>query len=176
MEITKKQMGTLRKIMRREEKAYDPQKMFCRPGIHPCGLGCLITDGQVSVILNRSPENLPAGGRMDSLARAVSRECGSGSYYLLEAATLEGDPGVCGMPWRLRAAAPGFAWGSRLGPPLRPPCWWSRARRAGREASSSSALPPSNSHMGRRVLYTRMGFAGPPAVTGRSDSHGRTSI
>ena len=92
MELTKKQMGTLRKIMRREEKAYDPQKMFCRPGIHPCGLGCLITDGQVSVILNRSPENLPAGGRMDSLARAVSRECGSGSYYLLEAPTLEGDP------------------------------------------------------------------------------------
>ena len=92
MDLTKKQMGTLRKIMRREEKAYDPQKMFCRPGIHPCGLGCLITDGQVSVILNRSPENLPAGGRMDSLARAVSRECGSGSYYLLEAPTLEGDP------------------------------------------------------------------------------------
>ena len=29
---------------------------------------------------------------MDSLARAVSRECGSGSYYLLEAPTLEGDP------------------------------------------------------------------------------------
>ena len=62
MELTKKQMATLRRIMKREEKAYDPQEMFCRPGIHPCGLDYLITDGQVSVILNHSPENLPAGG------------------------------------------------------------------------------------------------------------------
>lgn len=78
--------------MRREEKTYDPQEMFCRPGVHPCGLDYLITDGQVSVILNHSPENLPTGGCMDSRARAVSRECSSGSYYLLEGSSLEGSP------------------------------------------------------------------------------------
>lgn len=78
--------------MKREEKAYDPQEMFCRPGIHPCGLDYLITDGQVSVILNHSPENLPAGGCMDSLARTISRECSSGSYYLLEDPCLEDNP------------------------------------------------------------------------------------
>ena len=92
MELTKKQMATLRRIMKREEKAYDPQEMFCRPGIHPCGLDYLITDGQVSVILNHSPENLPAGGCMDSLARTISRECSSGSYYLLEDPCLEDNP------------------------------------------------------------------------------------
>ena len=91
MELTKKQMATLRRIMKREEKAYDPQEMFCRPGI-PCGLDYLITDGQVSVILNHSPENLPAGGCMDSLARTISRECSSGSYYLLEDPCLEDNP------------------------------------------------------------------------------------
>ena len=78
--------------MKREEKAYDPQEMFCRPGIRPCGLDYLITDGQVSVILNHSPENLPAGGCMDSLARTISRECSSGSYYLLEDPCLEDNP------------------------------------------------------------------------------------
>lgn len=92
MEVTKKQLAILRRIMRREKRTYDPQKMFCRPGLHPCGLDYLITDGQVSVILNRCPENLPAGGRMDSLACAVSRECSSGGYYLLENPDLEGDP------------------------------------------------------------------------------------
>ena len=92
MELTKKQMATLRRIMKREEKAYDPQEMFCRPGIHPCGLDYLITDGQVSVILNHSPENLPAGGCMDSLARTISQECSSGSYYLLEDPCLEDNP------------------------------------------------------------------------------------
>ena len=92
MELTIKQMATLRRIMRREEKTYDPQKMFCCPGVHPCGLDYLITDGQLTVILAHTLENLPMGSRMDSLARVVSREGSSGSYYLLENPSLEGDP------------------------------------------------------------------------------------
>ena len=89
MELTIKQMATLRRIMRREEKTYDPQEMFCRPGVHPCGLDYLITDGQLTVILAHTLENLPMGSRMDSLARVVSREGSSGSYYLLEIPSLE---------------------------------------------------------------------------------------
>lgn len=92
MELTKKQVAALRRIMRREERAYDPLSMFCRPGLHPCGLDYLITDGQLTVILAHSLENISAGSRMDSLARAVSRECDSGSYHLLESPSLEGNP------------------------------------------------------------------------------------
>lgn len=71
---------------------YDPEKVFCRPGLHSCGPDYLVTDGQISIFLANDPEELPKGGCMYSFFRIVMDECHCGNYYPLENTDIETDP------------------------------------------------------------------------------------
>ena len=82
--MNRQQLSAVRRVLKREKKQHKEDDLFTQPGQHP-GMGYhLISDGQITILLDSPLKNVPVGSCMDSLAGTIYKECNRGEHFLLD--------------------------------------------------------------------------------------------